>query len=171
MGLYDEVEKSFVSLAAERLNHTIQTVKEDTVRMDALRSWNAFFRSSGILDGEGMFSNQAQIEQARGLPYLLAWRDRMTQCAAPLPDPRLPAAEGTPAVSVIVPIYNVDAYLRDCLESIVSQTLENIEILCINDGSTDGSLAIAQEYAARDPRIRLWSQTNHGLSAARNEGI
>ena len=58
-------------------------------------------------------------------------------------------------VSVVVPIYNVQDYLEDCLDSLRAQTLEDIEILCVNDGSTDGSLAVLQTCATRDPRIRI----------------
>lgn len=77
----------------------------------------------------------------------------------------------TPLVSVIIPVYNVEAYLRECLDSIVNQTLENIEIICVNDGSTDNSLSILEEYRASDHRIIIVSQANGGLSAARNCGI
>ena len=78
---------------------------------------------------------------------------------------------GAPFVSVIVPVYNVEKYLRECLDSICGQTLKNIEIICVNDGSTDGSLAILEEYASRDSRMRIISQENRGLSAARNAGL
>lgn len=74
-------------------------------------------------------------------------------------------------VSVVVPIYNVQDYLEDCLDSLRAQTLEDIEILCVNDGSTDGSLAVLQTCAARDPRIRIIDKPNGGLSSARNAGI
>ena len=60
-----------------------------------------------------------------------------------------------PKVSIIIPTYNVEEYLRECMESVVRQTLHDIEIICINDGSTDGSLKILQEYAAKDSRIVL----------------
>ena len=76
-----------------------------------------------------------------------------------------------PLVSVVVPVYNVEKYLRECLDSICGQTLKNIEIICVNDGSTDGSLAILEEYASRDSRMRIISQENRGLSAARNAGL
>ena len=74
-------------------------------------------------------------------------------------------------VSVVVPIYNVQDYLEDCLDSLHVQTLGDIEILCVNDGSTDGSLAVLQMCAARDPRIRIIDKPNGGLSSARNMGI
>ena len=76
-----------------------------------------------------------------------------------------------PQLSVIVPVYNVENYLRPCLDSILAQTLRDIEIICVNDGSTDGSLRILEEYAAHDSRISVITQENKGLSGARNTGI
>ena len=67
-----------------------------------------------------------------------------------------------PKVSIIVPTYNVEAYLVECMESITNQTLEDIEIICINDGSTDGSLAILKSYAEKDKRIVLVDKENGG---------
>lgn len=74
-------------------------------------------------------------------------------------------------VSVIIPVYNVEKYLRDCLDSIINQTLGDIEIICINDGSTDNSLSILEEYQRKDSRIQVYSQPNLGQSAARNSGL
>jgi len=76
-------------------------------------------------------------------------------------------------VSVIVAVYNTGKYLRQCLDSIVNQTLRNIEIICVNDGSTDNSLDILNEYAALDKRIKVVSKENEGLGAApaRNLGL
>lgn len=76
-----------------------------------------------------------------------------------------------PQISVIVPVYNAERYLRKCLDSLIGQSYSNIEIICVNDGSTDGSLAIMKQYAARDSRIKIVNQANGGLSAARNSGI
>ena len=75
-----------------------------------------------------------------------------------------------PRVSVIIPVYNTERYLTQCLESIVSQTLEDIEIICVNDGSKDGSADILRDYARRDRRVIVIDQPNQGLSAARNAG-
>ncbi len=72
-------------------------------------------------------------------------------------------------VSVIIPIYNVEDYLKECLDSVINQTLEDIEIICVNDGSTDGSLNIIKSYD--DERIKLINQENQGLSASRNVGL
>lgn len=74
----------------------------------------------------------------------------------------------SPLISVIVPVYNTEKYLRKCLDSICGQTYRNLEILCVNDGSPDGSADILEEYAARDARIRVFHQPNAGQSAARN---
>lgn len=74
-------------------------------------------------------------------------------------------------VSIIVPVYNVEKYLRKCLDSLINQTLKDIEIICINDGSTDKSLEILEEYKNRDSRIILLNQENSGQSIARNNGI
>lgn len=76
-----------------------------------------------------------------------------------------------PLVSIVVPIYNVENYLAKCLESLIHQTYSNIEIIAVNDGTKDNSLAIAQKYSEIDKRIVLISQKNQGLSAARNTGI
>lgn len=77
-----------------------------------------------------------------------------------------------PKVSIIIPIYNVESYLRRCLDSVINQTLGNIEIICVNDCSTDNSWGILQEYAKNDNRIRLINfAENKGAAAARNAGI
>ncbi len=77
----------------------------------------------------------------------------------------------TPAVSVLVPVYNVEKYIRECLDSIIAQTLKDIEIICVEDGSTDSSLRILQEYAAKDARVVVISKPNGGLPSARNAGL
>lgn len=74
-------------------------------------------------------------------------------------------------VSVIIPVYNAQMYLRKCLDSIIDQTLRDIEIICVDDGSTDGSWNILEEYRARDCRIELIRQENSGAGAARNRGL
>ncbi|MFI9272911.1 glycosyltransferase family 2 protein [Kitasatospora sp. NPDC052896] len=75
-----------------------------------------------------------------------------------------------PRLSVVVPIYNVERYLEECLDSIAAQTFDDFECVMVDDGSTDGSAAIAERYAAEDARFRLVRQENKGLGAARNTG-
>lgn len=77
----------------------------------------------------------------------------------------------TPLLSVIIPVYNVEKYLAQCIESIINQTYSNIEIILINDGSADGSLEICESYARIDDRIKVIDQQNKGVSAARNLGV
>ena len=77
----------------------------------------------------------------------------------------------SPKVSVVIPVYNVENYLRECIESITAQTLRDIEIICVNDGSTDASLSIIKEFCAKDSRIILIDQENRGVSCARNRGF
>ncbi|MEU0378011.1 CDP-glycerol glycerophosphotransferase family protein [Streptomyces cyaneofuscatus] len=76
-----------------------------------------------------------------------------------------------PLLSVVIPVHNVEDYLEDCLRSVAEQSLDAIEVVMVDDGSTDGSPAIAEEFAARDSRFRLVRQENAGLSAARNTGV
>ena len=77
----------------------------------------------------------------------------------------------SPIVSVIIPVYNVEKYLDNCLRTLVSQTLSDIEIICVDDGSTDKSLEILKDYANRDSRITVLEQENSGAAVARNKGM
>lgn len=77
----------------------------------------------------------------------------------------------TPKISIIVPVYNVELYLNDCINSILKQTYKNFEVLLINDGSTDSSSKICNELASIDNRIRVFHKENQGVSSARNLGL
>lgn len=87
-------------------------------------------------------------------------RDGSNGCNMPLP-----------AVSIIVPVYNVAPYVRECLESIAAQTFSDFECIIVDDGSTDGSGELAEQFCFSDPRFRITHQANQGLSAARNAGL
>lgn len=76
-----------------------------------------------------------------------------------------------PKISVIVPVYNVEKYLHRCIDSILAQTFTDFELLLIDDGSTDGSGAICDEYATKDNRVRVFHKENGGVSSARNLGL
>ena len=73
-------------------------------------------------------------------------------------------------ISVLIPIYNVEKYLAECLESIINQTYSDLEIICINDGSTDNSLSIINKYAKLDDRIVLLDKENSGYGDSMNRG-
>ena len=76
-----------------------------------------------------------------------------------------------PAISIIIPIYNVEKFLRRCLESVQNQTFQNWEAICVNDGSPDNSAKIVTEFAEKDKRFKLVNKENGGLSDARNVGM
>ncbi|MBO7574955.1 MAG: glycosyltransferase [Bacteroidales bacterium] len=76
-----------------------------------------------------------------------------------------------PAISVIIPVFNVEAFLPRCLDSLLAQSFPDWEAVCVDDGSTDGSGAILDDYAARDPRFRVIHKANGGVSAARNTAL
>lgn len=82
-----------------------------------------------------------------------------------------PESSAPPAISIIIPVYNVEKYLRECLDSAICQTSPDIEIICINDGSNDDSLKILEEYANHDQRVIIVDKFNGGLSSARNAGL
>lgn len=73
-------------------------------------------------------------------------------------------------ISIIIPVYNTEKYLPVCLDSVLNQTLRDLEVICVDDGSSDGSAQILADYAARDGRVRVLTQANRGLTAARNAG-
>ncbi len=76
-----------------------------------------------------------------------------------------------PQLSIIIPAYNVEAFLPQCLDSIFSQDYSNYEVLCVNDGSTDGTLQLLEHYGAAHPELRVINQSNQGMSTARNLGL
>ena len=79
--------------------------------------------------------------------------------------------EISPKVSIVVPVYNTEKYLEKCLKSLISQTLKDIEIICVNDGSTDKSSEILQKFADSDTRIKIITQSNQKQGVARNRGM
>ena len=76
-----------------------------------------------------------------------------------------------PVLSVIIPVYNTEKYLIKCLDSVINQTFKNLEVICVNDGSTDNSLEILKKYQSIDDRVKIINKKNGGLSSARNIGI
>ena len=81
------------------------------------------------------------------------------------------AGEKMPEISIVVPVYNSEKYICKCLDSLLNQTFSDIEIICVDDGSSDGTPAILDSYARQDPRVIVIHQTNTGIGGARNRGI
>ena len=76
-----------------------------------------------------------------------------------------------PKVSIIIPVFNVEMYLKECLDSVLGQTLKDIEVICVDDGSTDASPQMLREYAEKDERLKIIYQENKGAGTARNVGM
>ncbi|ORU23018.1 glycosyl transferase, partial [Francisella tularensis subsp. holarctica] len=74
-------------------------------------------------------------------------------------------------ITLVIPIYNIENYLGRCLDSVINQTYKDLEIILVNDGSTDNSLEICESYAKEDSRIKIINKNNGGLSSARNVGL
>ena len=81
------------------------------------------------------------------------------------------SSQKSPKISVIIPVYNQERYIPQCLDSTLSQTLGDIEVVCVDDGSTDGSGAVLDAYAAKDSRVRVVHRENRGVGPTRNEGL
>lgn len=109
----------------------------------------------------------AAVKDQAYLDQVVAW----VGVAAPEETKEQAMDKQAPAISVIVPVYNVKSYLNRCLDSLLKQTYTDFELILVNDGSTDGSALICQEYAQKDERIRLIHQDNAGVSVARNRAI
>ncbi len=102
---------------------------------------------------------------------LRASRGHRTSDPAPATPPDAPDLPTEPTVSVVVPVYAVEEWVGDCLDSVLGQTYAHLDVVVVDDGSPDGSMAIVEQYAAKDDRVRIVRQTNAGLGAARNRGI
>ncbi|GAA1798163.1 hypothetical protein GCM10009795_049550 [Nocardioides hankookensis] len=104
----------------------------------------------------------------RRLTGVLRGRTRSRDAAA---EPAAPESAAPPVLSVVIPVYNVAPYLAECLDSVLGQSLSDLEVIAVDDGSTDDCPAILERYAAADPRLRVLTQENAGQGAARNHGV
>ena len=166
-GIFDKVRISFASNAISQVLYNLNKLKDSSaydILMDSLldKYLDEFAITQGINEGvlDKQFSKDlmAKVEDAR-CPVLK------------YPENTEIPTQKNPCISVIIPVYNVENYLKECLDSIINQTLRQIEIICIDDGSTDSSPSILDEYAKQDERIRVIHQKNQGLSTSRNNGF
>ncbi len=161
-GIDETFKKSFVNWAVDFSLfslHNFHDVFRELIRQQLKREW---FKSLDISETpEEDFYVREQYEEMRAL---VAEREEELRQIAENPSER-------PKVSIIIPIYNVSQYLRLCLDSAINQTLEEIEIIAVNDGSTDNCLDILNEYAAKDPRIVVITGPNGGYGRAMNQGL
>lgn len=191
--IFWEAERAFLADLAERgaSPATVRAAKLRAVHrlaynLRAMRSREGFAavfarlpEIMSVLRTEGPDAPIADLAASRRYVADVASAASAADCWArrsqPKPTPQPHAANwyntGSMKISVIIPVYNVEDYLRPCLDSVVGQTLRNIEIICVDDGSTDGSPEILREYAARDSRVRVITRAHTNAGAARNAGM
>lgn len=176
-GIWKKLEKSWTNAAISACSFNIDTVQEEEAVIEIYRRmFSPEFSRTGIWNHPlNFYRNRQKAVNVRGRKYALQWydkieRDNRKSDVRVVIDNRS-EEDQSPLVSVIIPVYNVAKYLITCLESICKQTLKEIEIICINDGSTDNSYEVLIEYAKTDSRIVVYNQSNRGLSATRNEGV
>lgn len=123
-----------------------------------------------VVNGTGMTSASLVHTTARGIlldPLCPARGEQAPRPGAPFE----PVVEDGPAVSVIMPCYNTERFLAQAMDSVLAQTLANIEVVAVNDGSTDSTLSMLEDYAAKDPRIKIITGPNGGYGVAMNKGL
>ena len=173
--LFPEIEKSYVDTVISGCAFNLNTITDPNARLKIYEAISSdSFLASGILDHpESYYSDQDKMYQVKGCLY--AWKEHNILYQNNNDKETHILINGmqnsTPKISVIIPVYNVEQYLEECLNSIITQTFDDIEIICINDGSTDNSLNLLLDYAKRDQRIHVYLQKNVGLSYTRNIGV
>ena len=174
-GVYERYEKGFLNILLSGCAHNLRTVENWEIRRRICeRMTEPEFTEMGLMEHQKeYFRKKEDFVFVKGILNASEWEAQHQKRLLPTEPVIVRKAEAgmeIPRVSVIIPVYNVEKYLRECLDSIVNQTLGEIEIICVNDGSTDNSLEILREYGERDSRITIISQENRGISSARNHG-
>jgi len=177
-GFYPRYEETLVNAVADAVARDLQKMGSYSARTAICKElarghasdYGIAFRAKQFYDSSSTCVKMRNAVKAASYSEMAPFSPSKTVvvshvAAEPEPNPTVPI------VSVIIPAYNTGAYLRDCLDSICSQSLKNIEIICIDDGSTDDTALIAKEFAARDSRITYVYQDNAGQSVARNAGV
>lgn len=175
-GVFQQLKKSYCTLFFSEICANVETMKETWVRREMFQALGqlSFLSQDLLCEPEEFYRDFYQdYQKVKGFIRVARALENHWMDANPVPAYTVlrPCQPASYAVSVVIPIYNVEAFLRPCLDSIVGQSLKNIQIICVNDGSPDGSLDIVKEYAQRDSRIHIVTQENGGLSVARNHGM
>ncbi len=193
-GLYGDLEKDFINYALHFSLWNLNTIAGDSYFKLYDKLKEEWFADLGIAGhGADYFYEQREYDQYACIMQYTAQEYREKQPKeAPVPETKeAPRREyrivetghreeqtsktkkeaGMPKVSIIIPTYNVEEYLVECMDSVTRQTLPDLEIICVNDGSTDSSLEILKSYAEKDPRIVLIDKENGGYGMAMNIGL
>lgn len=180
-GIYDELEQTrkaeLFSLhfrIVSRIKNVLNSIRNETNLADTVYVKEAFLKIYRAIDKKSIireYGKSYELELLEEyLADLLEPQDKMDEYV--LERKATAYLDGTvPKVSLIVPVYNVEAYLKVCMDSVVNQTLKEIEIICVNDETEDNSGQILLDYADKDNRITVIKQKNKGLSGARNRGL
>lgn len=173
--IYSEVERGFCNTVLSGCTYNLNTVNDDEARWKIIRALcSQRFSRMGLLDFPEDFYNVIDNRnQIAGLPYALEVREQMDRRNCYEPERLVTSADfcGEKKVTVIIPVYNTEQYLSECIDSILGQTLKELEVICIDDGSTDQSLEVLEHYAQMDRRVTIFQQKNCGLSVVRNRGL
>ena len=161
----------YLSVRYNCLCSNIERSKDKLKISDLNRLYSTNYRSIEEVYSDAAivhFASRDKPWKFSDVPYWNDWYRLFKQ--TPFQHPKAGQRQGE-LVSVIIPVYNIDRFLPSCLDSIVGQSYKNIEVICVNDGSADRSLAVLEAYAALDDRLIVVSQENRGQSVARNVGL
>ncbi len=174
-GIYEEVEQGFLNTFLSGCVHNLRTAADwETKSRICEKMTEPEFLETGLMEKpEEYFRRKEDLLFVKGMQAAYSWAEKHHHKCLPVEAVLLKKGSwdfGMPKVSVVIPVYNVERYLKECLDSILGQTLKEIEIICVDDGSADHSLDILKEYGDRDCRISIMTQENRGASSARNHG-
>lgn len=174
-GIYKELEHSFLHVALSSVLFNLRSMRTDKARIQIIEALTSepYCQIPLLAREEDFYVDALTFIYAKQVTAAITQykRIRYTQ-QIPAPEVcRAYRANNPICVSVVIPVYNTEQYLDETLASITGQTLADLEIICINDGSKDASLEILKSWADRDPRIAVYTQPNLGLSVTRNHGI
>lgn len=175
-GIYKDVEQGFLNTFLSGCVHNLRTAADwETKRQICEKMTEPEFLETGLMDKpEEYFRRKEDLIFVKGMLAAYSWAEAYHHKSLPAETTLIKKGSTdspVPKVSVVIPVYNVEKYVRECLDSIVGQTLKEIEIICVDDGSTDHSLDILKEYGEKDSRIFVMTQENRGASSARNHGV
>lgn len=173
--LFDYVEKSYVNVVLSGCSYNLDTTFDPQARLKICRALSQpAFLKTGILEhSKSYYLDMTQYYKVKMCQEIWnPYKEELKICHDKKKNfTNICSSAQRPLISVIIPVYNTEAYIKNCLDSVCSQTLENIEIIVVNDGTRDHSMEIILATAKQDPRIKIIHKENGGLSSARNCGL